>query len=211
MALYQKGILGSFSGKVGHVIGARWRGKNVMRSLPHKSRKPASQAQLEQRAKFALVSKFFNPIKAVLNAYYGQEQGPLSRLNLAMSYHLKEAVVGTYPVYSLDFSKLIFSKGALLGFEGLNLVLDNQELQFSWLDNSGRSNAEATDQMLLLLYNEQKNLLSFFDGVAVRSAASFTHSLATLAVGETLHVWVALRSENAKLVSTSDYLGSFSL
>ncbi|APY12222.1 hypothetical protein BWZ22_13745 [Seonamhaeicola sp. S2-3] len=30
MATFEKGILGGFSGKVGNVVGARWRGKNLI-------------------------------------------------------------------------------------------------------------------------------------------------------------------------------------
>ena len=37
MGTYNKGILGPFSGKVGTVVGASWRGKDVMRSLPKKT------------------------------------------------------------------------------------------------------------------------------------------------------------------------------
>jgi hypothetical protein len=37
MAKFNKGILGGFSGTVGTVVGANWRGMDVMRSRPKKS------------------------------------------------------------------------------------------------------------------------------------------------------------------------------
>ena len=40
MATFEKGILGGFSGKVGNVVGSRWRGKNIMRSLPQRGNYP---------------------------------------------------------------------------------------------------------------------------------------------------------------------------
>lgn len=43
MAVFEKGILGGFSGKVGNVVGARWRGKNIM-SLPKRKRSTHSKA-----------------------------------------------------------------------------------------------------------------------------------------------------------------------
>ncbi|HJV78940.1 MAG TPA: hypothetical protein VJ602_11205 [Paludibacter sp.] len=38
MAIFSKGILGGFSGKVGNVIGSTWRGKDVLRNLPPNAR-----------------------------------------------------------------------------------------------------------------------------------------------------------------------------
>jgi hypothetical protein len=52
MGTYNKGILGAFSGKVGPVVGASWRGKEVMRSLPKKSGRAATSTQLLQRLKY---------------------------------------------------------------------------------------------------------------------------------------------------------------
>ena len=60
MGTYNKGILGPFSGKVGTVVGANWRGKDVMRSLPKKTDRTPTQTQLLQREKFTAVSNFLN-------------------------------------------------------------------------------------------------------------------------------------------------------
>jgi hypothetical protein len=54
MGTIKKGILGGFSGKVGTVVGASWRGISYMRSLPQKVRNPRTQGQRSQRNKFAL-------------------------------------------------------------------------------------------------------------------------------------------------------------
>ena len=54
MGIIKGGILGGFSNKTGAVIGAYWRTLNVMRGLPRKSSKAATQLQLDQQAKFTL-------------------------------------------------------------------------------------------------------------------------------------------------------------
>ena len=64
MGTYSKGILGSFTGKVGTVIGSSWNGIDYMRSLPRPSSKAPTALQLAQREKFGLVTKFVAPIKA---------------------------------------------------------------------------------------------------------------------------------------------------
>ena len=56
MGTYEQGILGAFSGLVGPVVGASFRGKNVMRGRPKKTKKVPTLGQLAQRAKFAAVT-----------------------------------------------------------------------------------------------------------------------------------------------------------
>ncbi|WP_291131895.1 DUF6266 family protein [Flavobacterium sp. UBA7682] len=56
MGTYNKGILGPFSGKVGTVVGANWRGKDIMRSLPKKTNRTPTETQLLKRQLFTTVA-----------------------------------------------------------------------------------------------------------------------------------------------------------
>lgn len=59
MATFEKGILGGFSGKIGNVVGARWRGKDIMRSVPRSSsRLPTTRLTSEEG--YVLFKKFGN-------------------------------------------------------------------------------------------------------------------------------------------------------
>ncbi len=70
MAIFSKGILGGFSGKVGNVVGSTWRGKDVLRSLPTKRNRVATQSQLDQQEKFSMVMKFMTSMTALLNTTF---------------------------------------------------------------------------------------------------------------------------------------------
>ena len=52
MGTIKKGILGSFSGKVGNIVGASWKGIAYIRSLPASVRNPRTVKQVTQRSKF---------------------------------------------------------------------------------------------------------------------------------------------------------------
>ncbi|HZW63732.1 MAG TPA: DUF6266 family protein, partial [Flavobacteriaceae bacterium] len=80
-------------GKVGNVVGARWRGKNVMRSLPQRGNYTPTEDQMLQRERFKTVVAFLTPIKYVLSAYFGKKQGDKSAYNLATSYHLIGGII----------------------------------------------------------------------------------------------------------------------
>lgn len=109
MGTYRQGILGPFSGIVGTVVGANFRGIDVMRSLPKPSAKAPTNSQLEQRRKFATVMQFLTPAKQVLEDYFGSPTGAKSRFNLATSYHIKEATV-----YVNDEAQMVLNRGSIL-------------------------------------------------------------------------------------------------
>ncbi|OYU79144.1 MAG: hypothetical protein CFE23_15445 [Flavobacterium sp. BFFFF1] len=124
MALADNGILGSFTGKVGTVVGVRWRDKNVMRSKPKKTRHEPSEKQLAQRSKMGLVSSFLKPLRPITDRYFGQPEAGKSRADLSLSYHLTNALTGSHPDLSIDFKKVIVTKGELPGIYGAEIVAE---------------------------------------------------------------------------------------
>ena len=58
MATYERGILGSFKGQVGTVVGSTWRGMDVMKIKRKKSDTKPTQKQIVQQARFSFVGKF---------------------------------------------------------------------------------------------------------------------------------------------------------
>jgi hypothetical protein len=210
MGKFLKGILGGFSGKVGAVIGAVYRGVDYMRSLPRKSNKPATQAQLTQRLIFQIVIGFFRPINSLIKIGYQSYKGKQSPINAAVAYHIDKAVTGVYPNLSIDFPKVKFSKGHLLrpSIVGVESVA-TAKVKFEWLNNAptiGTSTA-ATDLATLLVYNPTKELFLSVEDIAARSALSFTLPVPADWIGDNVHCWMSFVSVNRKEVSDSAYLG----
>ena len=211
MGTISKGILGGFSGKVGTVVGANWRGKDVMRSLPKKSSRIATEDQLIQRQKFGLVTKFLAPVASLTRAWYGQPAGYKSRRNLAVSYHIKEAVTGVYPDFTIDFQKVIITKGELAGIEDATAVpAVGAVLEIGWGDNSQQANAKPTDKLVAVVYNETKGVFND-QQVAVRTDLSFDMALAANWTGDSVHCWLSFASADGKMQANSVYMGTFVL
>lgn len=208
MAIFQKGILGGFSGIVGTVVGATWRGLDIMRSRPKKSSRPATEDQLDQRAKFSLIARFLRTFRPVVRNYFGQPQGEKSRSNLATAYHMSEAITGTYPDYEVDYVKVIVAKGELLGLEALAVVPQaNAELLVTWSDNSGQGEAKTTDMMFLVVYNEDVKDSRYNTAATARTNGTFTYALPDSWSGNKVHCWVAVASEDGKKYGNSEYFG----
>ena len=212
MGTYNKGILGPFSGKVGTVVGASWRGKDVLRSLPRQGSRTPSEVQMLQRLKFLTVNQFLTPINPVLGKFYGSNNGDKTRINQAMSYHLKEAVTFIDPIFVMDYMKVQISKGDLLGVQTPTVVaVGGNEVKYSWDDNSGQGQASATDVLLVVIYAPSTNLYFYTFAAAQRSANSATIILPTFFNGVEVQSWIAFTSSDEKLYSTSVYMGAITV
>ena len=208
MATFNKGILGGFSGKVGTVVGANWRGKDIMRSLPKPSQKEPTEKQLLQQARFKLAVAFLQPIKTILFQYFGSSSGVKSRVNLATSYTINEAMQVVAGIPELVYNKVLITKGELTGFQ--NAILNTQAggvLDLEWEDNSAQGNASASDQVSLVSYCKELNDFQIFEGIVMRSDLMASVTLPNFCIGKTIEVWAFLNTEKQTFASNSFYLG----
>ena len=208
MATFNKGILGGFSGKVGTVVGASWRGKDVMRSLPKPSQKEPTEKQLLQQAKFKLAITFLQPLKAIQSQYFGSGSGVKSRVNLATSYTINEAMQVVKNVPELVYNKVLITKGELTGFQ--NAVVTTQVggvLSLEWEDNSNQGNARATDMVNLVCYCKELKIFEIFESIVMRSDLMLDVTLPNYCIGKTVEVYAYLTNERQTMASNSFYLG----
>lgn len=208
MATIKKGILGGFSGKVGTVVGANWRGKDIIRSLPKESQKEPSEKQLLQQAKFKLAVAFLQPLKTILSQYFGSGSGVKSRVNLATSYTINEAMQVVAGIPELMYNKVLITKGELTGFQ--NAMLSTQVggvLDLEWEDNSVQGNASPSDQVSLVSYCKELNDFQIFEGIVMRSDLMASVTLPNFCIGKTIEVWAFLNTEKQTFASNSFYLG----
>lgn len=209
MGTYNKGILGAFSGKVGPVVGATWRGKDVMRSLPKKGNRLATEFQQAQRSKFAMTTEFLSGVQPVIKRYFGNDTGLKTRRNQAMSYLMKEAIVFNDPNYEWDYTKVLISKGDLLGINNGQVVAGSgQDLTFSWTDNSGQGEAQVTDKLVVVVYEPTSKATVYSLNAASRDDESATVQLPSFLSGLEVQVWATFVSSNDKLAATSIYIGA---
>lgn len=208
MATYNKGILGPFTGTVGTVVGANWRGKNIMRSKPKKTTHVPSIAQTLQRERFSTITKFLNPIKNVYSTYFGQPSGAKSRYNLAVSYHLKEALIETFTGFEILYNKVLIAKGELQGVQEPTVVAQTGNLlKISWANNAGQGLALPTDGLLVVLFSEDLQLFSVYENAATRADGEVTLPIEAYFTTLNLHCWASFVNNERKLAASSTYLG----
>ena len=170
MGIINQGILGGFSGKVGPIVGFRWKSNYYIRARAAKVSNPRTPKQQEQRGKFATAFSFLKAIKPFIRIGYKEFTQDKSAFNAAMSYTLKRAVTGSGKEIRIDFNRVLVSMGTLMPiFEG-TATQNGNKMYFNWQDNSGIGNAEDTDIAMLLVYNKDKETAVYDTKTALRSS-----------------------------------------
>lgn len=206
MGEIKNGILGGVSGKVGTVVGTNWRGKNIIRVLPRKSGKKASKTQLEQRSKFKLVSEFLRPLNPLVSRYFGAIQGAKSRVNLALSYHLQEAVEVQDDGGAIHLEKVILSKGVLPSVIMTNASLENTTLNLTWISYGAMALVNKTDLLTVVVFEKQQNRMLTFERVSTRDAGSYSIELPNGFESANCVMWYFLCNEADTECSTSVFM-----
>jgi len=206
MGTIKKGILGGFSGKVGTVVGASWKGIDYIRSLPTTVRNPRTPGQVNQRGKFATVIGFLSRISPMINVGYKNYAVNQTPVNAAMSYNLKNAVTGDAGIYDMDYAKVMVSKGTLCNPISHQIQVIEGEVSIGW-DAECIGNALSSDMANVLVYNTIKNEAMILINAATRAEVYVGAVYQEHWKGDQVEVYLSFTSEDGKLVSDSMYLG----
>jgi len=210
MGKYNQGILGVFSGKIGTVVGSSWRGIKYMRSLAAKrGNANASEKQLEQQARFALITTFLKPVKPLLEIGFKNYAIGKTGYNSAHSYNLKNALSGVTPNLEIDYSMVIISRGDLPAVKEVAATsVTAGKLNLAWLDNTGKGKAKASDQLILAVFCPALADAVYSIGEATRDLEALDYDLPEEFSGETVEVYLGWISQDGKEVAGSKYTGS---
>jgi len=209
MGKISQGILGGFSGKVGNVIGGNWKGIDYMRIKPANVANPQTEGQVDQRSKFSTVLQFLQPMKDFIKVGFKNYAIKMTQFNNAMSYNLKNAVIGSYPNYSIDYANALISRGSLAGvLNGAAASSVTGSVDFIWSDNSNVGNAQPTDKVMVLAYNKSKDVAIFITDGAVRTAEAQSLTVPNDFSGDSVECFIAFISEDGLSVANSKYVGS---
>lgn len=206
MGTIQKGILGGFSGKVGSVVGGSWKGIDYMRSKANRRTITSSQKQKEQQMKFALIIKFLQPLSNLLAVSFKSYAVKMTGGNSAMSYNLRNAITGTYPDFTIDFTKVLVSRGDMPN--AINPSVEAATggiVNFAWTNNAGSGKAQNTDKSIVVAYCPDLDQ-SIFNLGADRSEETTNLNLASFS-GHAVETWLGFISESGKDVATSVFTG----
>jgi len=209
MGKIKQGVIGGFSGMVGNVIGASWKGIAYMRIRPTSVANPKTDAQLDQRMRFTVTLRFLQPLTQFLRIGFKNYAVKMSPFNSAMSWNLLNALQGTYPNYTIDYPNALVVRGKLspaLNQAAASTVAGT--VLFTWDDNSDETDASPYDKNLLVVYNPEKNQAVTFSELGERADGTQSVTVPNSFSGDLVHCYIAFITVDGKLLSNSKYAGA---
>ena len=202
-----------FKNKVGNVVARKGRNADFYVSLYQPTVKnPNTLLQQQTRAKFKLLTAFTSVCQNFVNIGLKQAVRNGETWNAAfVRINFPEGITGTFPAFTLNYSKLILSRGPVDNPYSPAAQVQGTDLSISWTDNSGIGNALETDKVMFIAYNTVKKQAVIVTDAADRSTRQASYSLPTAWVSDSIEVYLAVRRAEGADTSSSLYLGNFNL
>lgn len=208
MAIFRNGPNGGFSGKVGSVVGYKWKGRDVIRGLPRKSHKPRSEARLANEQAMKLIMEVLKPLKLFIRMGFRYAAEPLNMtaFNLALSINKKNAIKGQYPDQEIDWGKLQISQGDRTGVHNLTAEWTDDGLRINWEKKADYGNGHSADLLSIATYSPSEDLWEAFFNHATRETGECMLSFDQDVMFNEVHIWAMFVSFTGDQVSDSSYL-----
>ena len=178
-----------------------------MRSKGVNGNKNPTLPQLTQQLKFKLCINFVQTMAGLVAISFKPFAVQKTGINSALSYTLQNAVLGVYPLVTINYPSVLVSRGDLPNALGPSVVMGaGSQLTYSWTDNSGVGNAAPNDKAILAIFCAAFNQCIYTTIGADRNAITDTINLTKFA-GQVVETYIGFISANGKNVATSIYTG----
>jgi hypothetical protein len=183
-----------------------------MRGRSKKRTGTATQGQLAQQVRFKMMSQFMRPLRSLVDITFRNYAINMTPANSALSYNLDNAVTGVYPAQSIDYSKVLLSRGNLaVAATPAAIAGAAGKMTFTWVDNSTtKANANTTDIAVLVAYDVVDNNCIYNLNGGTRSAATAPLDVSGLS-GKTVQTWLLFMSADGKTISDSVFAGQVAI
>ena len=191
---------GSMSGRLGNIVFYKVNGKTRSRLIAANFKESNKVSQLYNKLSMGVVSRFVAKNSAVINIGY---QGPAKGYPVqeAISAIWKSAIVlpdipmdakvtknpASYPVPTLDYSRIAISRGLISLPEFTEISLTGNTLTLSWPAAVPSRASSREDQLTGLICSEEGKSAPFYD-IGKRSSGTGTIKIPGILQGR-LHAW----------------------
>ena len=211
MAIFYNGISGPFSGKVGDVVGSKWRDINCIRARPKRSKKPKQQGQIACNNSFTLIHQTLMSMEGLVNECFASYPGKGTGRNSAHSYNGTRAIIQTGNGPAIDFSRFLFSWGDLDGTKETEAWANGPlTLLVSWDTSTTTKKASPDDEVICLTYSRKSRAVLIIRET-VRKDGYLHYELPGGLAGEEIEVMIAFKSHRKGRFSQSQYVGRVDL
>jgi len=207
MAKFNSSTFGTISGRHGSAVATTTKdGQSILKIYKAPSN-PNTVAQVKQRTKFGFVNSELSALREIFKRSYRSNKG----MNLAVSYALKNAVLGDAPNLSLDYSKLCFAWGSIQFPDEIKAEVQGANtIKIEW-DTTTRTEDETPDELNLIFMNSASKFTILRESVALRNEGTVLFELPTMWTGTEVYCWIYFSTPENNLTSVSKFMGKLQL
>ena len=209
MAIYRGGPNGSFSGKVGSIIGSSWRSVDYIKGLSKRNTNRTKRQLLRQRI-LTEISSLLTPLKEVLAVGFCRERAVgKTFLNIAIGYNIKHAIIIGEDDFEIDYGAITLSKGNLPRTVSFRLESEgNCRYLLGWETDAATALLSDDDELLLVAYFPELPLYLVPGEKCRRQNGSLQIEIPWDLAGRTVHFYAFFASSDNNS-SPSQYLGKY--
>lgn len=209
-----QGIYGSFSGKVGNVVGRILQGEQVYSIYQRNVYNPDTVAQRAQRDKFTVLVVGCKVLLQAIRLGFAKLDGyrlgnPFSS---ALGYNLKRGLGiefdTTSQSYILNPESLVISEGSLAPIENPSANAEGTDINVSW--NYSGQQGDALDDVILVALNLDKKIMVMTSEPTTRQGRTATLNVGSSWIGDQVHIWIFAK-DKTNMTSLSQSLGTITL
>jgi len=197
------GILGGFSGKVGPVVGGKWKDIDYMRAYVIPAN-PNSPAQQLVRAKMsALVAFGRKLLTSILQVYWDPFQTSMSGFNAFISRNYSKLQVG-----NVLNEAAVLSVGTLEATSLLTSTYNTSSyvVQCTW-DKTISGNGLGSDKLCMVVYDKTNNRWYFESGVETRNSSTGTITIPAGLTATNIYTYVFFYRGTGSSFTVSNSIG----
>lgn len=209
MGRVKEGSFGGFSGKVGNIVGASWKGIDYIRSRPSRVNDPKTKKQVKQRSRLSVAMNFLGTITPFLRiGFQSQVNERMTAFNAAMSYNMKFAMKEGDQEIELDYPNVLVSLGPLSSASNVHGEVVEGELQVNW-GTDAEGSARRDDMAMLLAHNPARGASVYDLNAGKRANKKAGLPLPPLWKGDVIETYLAFKTADGTVVSESVYAGKY--
>lgn len=203
MGSLKEGVFGGFLGRVGNVVGSKWKDIYYIKSRPAIYNDAKTKSQLKQRGRFSVVMEFMKTITPFIRiGFQSHASGRLTAFNSAMSYNMKNAVQVASQGVELDYPNVLVSRGDLDAATGIQAEVIEGELRVSW--DAGLSGSARTDDIpIMVVHNRAKKESLYTLNAGKRGDETVILPLPSDWLYDEIHGYLAFKTVDGAHVSDS--------
>ncbi|PZX13523.1 hypothetical protein LX69_02634 [Breznakibacter xylanolyticus] len=207
MARLDNSILKGLRGKVGEIIIYEAYGQTLVRARPGKYKKTKSIPLQIQRQRLTVVQKFLKCFRHLIKRFYQPETEGKTAYGDAVSWNMKNALIGQYPDLMVDPAKVRFVNGALPVPAFTHISLVNNMLNLTWVTTNDL-HGDAHDVLQVVVLPVNGSVANDLDALARRADGQLCMNIPEY-FNVPKHLWVFFYSVRTGKVSQPVYLGLF--